>query len=108
MTKLPAWTKKMPKKVTICGRTFKIVYNMRRGALFSFDDAKITIGCVEPRDEIVDSLIHEISEAAHVLLGYRFHNGGEGCEMIFHMDHAKFQNHNIMLVAALKDCGLLK
>lgn len=81
---------------------------MLGGASFDCDDAKIIIGCIGPYAEAIDSLVHEISEIVHVMGGTRFYNGGRSSELIFVTDHAKFQNHNMMLVAALIDCGLLK
>ena len=105
MSSLPAWTKKMPKKVVICGRTYKIKYNQNRGGCADLDEQEIIIGCVRSKEVILEVLLHEISEIVLVELGYNF---GHGREIRFVMDHAQFQNHGIMLTAALLDCGLLK
>jgi hypothetical protein len=44
--KLPAWTKKLPKKVTAYGKTGTIEYNMNYGCSLSTDDATIIlVGC---------------------------------------------------------------
>lgn len=104
-SKLPAWVKKLPKKVVILGRTYKIVYNMERGASGDPDDQVITIGCIRSKQVVLEFLVHEISELIHLELGYRFGCGGE---IRIVMDHAEFQNHTIALTAALIDCGLLK
>lgn len=103
--KLPAWSKKLPKKVTILGRVYKIVYNMEQGACGDCDKLEIIIGCCRPRVVALEYLVHEISEIIHVEAGYRF----DCCrEHRFVMDHAEFQNHTMILVAALIDCGLMK
>jgi len=107
--KLPAWQKKLPKKVTICGRVYKIGYNMLRGAAFNCGPGKIMVGCDCARDVALESLIHEISEIVHVEMGFRFYRRqGENGDMMFVMNHVKFQQHNLLMVAALMDCGLLK
>jgi len=110
--KLPAWTKYLPKKVTICGRTYKIAYNMLDGASFGCRRCKILVGCDTTRDVAVEALIHEISEVVHCELGFRTHAGNAGNaengDMVFVLDHQKFNQHNMLMVAALKDCGLLK
>lgn len=95
----------MPKKVVICGRTYKIKYNTNRGGCGDLDEQIIIIGCVRSREVILEVLIHEISEIVHFELGYAFHCGRE---QRFIMDHPQFQNHGIHLTAALLDCGLLK
>jgi hypothetical protein len=95
----------MPKKVTICGKTYKIIYNMQQGACGGLEAQEIMIGCNRTKDVSFEYLIHEISELAHVYLGNRF---SQGHEMRFVMDHAQFQNHAAAFTAALIDCGLLK
>lgn len=105
MTKLPAWANKLPKKVTILGRIYKIKYNMERGACADGDDMEIIIGCLRSKAVALEFLVHEIGELIHLEVGYRF---GFGRESRFIMDHAQFQNHTMILVAALIDCGLLK
>lgn len=105
MKQLPVWAKKLPKKVTICGRPYKINYNMRRGAGGETDDLEINVGCQRARQVILETLIHEISELTHWELSNRYVTGDE---LRFVMTHLDFQNHNVALVAALLDCGLLK
>jgi len=106
--KLPAWTKTMPKSVIICGVRYKIAYNMLGGACFSGANCKIHVGCGAGRDTAVQSLIHEISEAAHMILLTRFNRGSwENGDMRFIMSHDDFERHNNELVAALKQCKLL-
>ena len=105
MKSLPAWTKKLPKSVTICGRLLSIKYNMNLGSIVNFHDDSITIGCTETKADVMDSLMHEISEGIHILLGYRYTNN---TELTISMNHAQFTNHNLMFTAALLDCGLLK
>ena len=107
--KPPTWTKKLPKKVTICGKRWKIKYNMRGGCMFDYCKSLITVGCMSGRDTALEGLIHEISEAVHVEMRYRFMktSSGENGSYRFCMDHEQFEIHNIGLVAALRDCGLL-
>jgi len=107
MSKFPAWVKKMPKRVVICGTIYKINYNMGRGAEFSTNPPAIQVGCGDIRDIVIEAIIHEVSELVHVELGTRFYRRVEG-DYIFCLSHGRFQNHNLMLVAALRDCGLLK
>ncbi len=102
---LPKWTKKLPKKVTICGRKHNIVYNMALGATADTSDQLITIGCQHSREVALELLVHEITELVYWELGYRYSSGNE---TRFSMSHAEFQNSTIVLVAALIDCGLLK
>lgn len=66
---LPAWTKKLPKKVVICGRSYKIKYNMLNGAHFRTSTRSIVVGCCYSKEETADSLFHEISEIIHCELG---------------------------------------
>ena len=109
MTKreLPKWVKKMPKSVTICGTTYGIEYTMGRGAEFKIHPPIIQVGCDDVREIVMEALIHEINEVTHVELGTRFYRRVEG-DYIFVMSHGRFQNHNLMMVAALRECGLLK
>jgi hypothetical protein len=102
--KLPHWTKSLPRKVVITGVAYKITYNMRSGACFNCRTATIKVGCRCTRDTTLQSLVHEISEIAHVHLYNRFHNG----DMRFVMNHDRFDTHNSELVAALRNCGLMK
>lgn len=104
---LPAWSKKMPRRVTICGKPYKVGYNMRGGACFNVQTYKITVGCIGTREEAHEMLIHEISECVHVELGHRYFNGESG-HYAFVLDHAAFQRHNLLMVAVLRDCGLLR
>lgn len=108
--KLPAWTKKLPKSVTICGKRWKIKCNMRGGCMFNYLKSLITVGCNCGSDTAIEGLIHEISEAVHIEMRYRYAraSGGENGDMLFCMNHNQFEIHNLCLVAALRDCGLLK
>lgn len=108
--KLPAWTKALPKKVTICGIRYRITYNMRSGgAYFSGRNCVIKVGCTCGRDTAIQALIHEISEVAHMILLTRFNSGSwENGDMRFIMTHDDFERHNNELVAALKQCKLLR
>ncbi len=103
---LPKWVSKLPKRVTICGRPYKITYNMLNGASFRTSTRNIVVGCRYTKDETADSLFHEISEIIHCELGFRSETSYS--EVLFVMDHQKFQQHSMLLFAALKDCGLLK
>ncbi len=102
--KLPAWTNNMPSRVTICGKAYTVLY----GDSSSFDCTThiIHVGCKATQDVAREELIHEISEALHVELGSRFQN--RDSEYSFAMDHTAFRNHNKLMVAALRDCGLMK
>ena len=105
--KFPKWVEKMPKKVVVCGTTYGITYTMGRGASFNVQPPAIEVGCGEVREIVMESIIHEISEITHVELGTRFYRRVDN-DHIFVMTHGRFQNHNLMLVAALRECGLLK
>lgn len=106
--KLLAWLKHLPRKVTICGVRYKIKYNMLSGAAFSCADAEIKVGCDCHRDVAINSLVHEISEAAYCELLMRFQSSRQNGDMRFIMTHNDFERHNNALVAALRDCGLLR
>jgi hypothetical protein len=74
--KLPAWTKKLPKKVTAYGKTGTIEYNMNYGCSLSTDDATIIlVGCAAGKDSAIEGLVHEISEWIHIELRQRFTRG---------------------------------
>ena len=107
MTKLPAWTKKMPKKVTICGIVYQIRYIMERGASFQTRPPLIEVGVADGERYTTEPMIHEISEIIHTEMGTRLYRRVEG-DYVFVCSHGQFQNHNLMLIAALRDCGLLK
>lgn len=108
--KLPTWTKKLPKNVTICGKRWRIKYNMLGGCMFEYRKSLITVGCYSGSDTAVEGLVHEISEVVHVELRYRYArtSGGENGDMLFCLNHNQFENHNLNMVAALRDCGLLR
>lgn len=109
MTKLPAYSKKLPRRVTICGRVYTISYNMLAGASFGCQRCWIKVGVDVPRDIAFEALIHEISEIVHCELGFRTYNGrAESGDMRFNLSHQEFSQHNMLMVAALKDCGLIK
>jgi len=107
---LPAWVKKLPKKVTICGKRWAIKYNMMGGCMFDYRKNLITVGSNSGSDTAVEGLIHEISEAVHIEMRYRYSraNCGEDGDMLFCMNHNQFEIHNLCLVAALRDCELLR
>ncbi len=106
MTKLPKWVKKLPKKVVICGRVYKIIHCMtREGAAFWLRDCIIELGCTYTQRVVCENLIHEISEIVHCEMRFRTENS-DG--YMFVMNHAQFQQHSMLLVAALRDCGILK
>lgn len=106
--KLPNWSKKLPRSVVVTGIKYKITYNMKDGACFNCSACTIKVGCSGTRDITMQSLIHEISEIAHVHLMHRFHNGSENGDMRFIMNHDDFERHSQELVASLKNCGLLQ
>lgn len=107
---LPTWTKRRPRKVTICGKTWSIKYNMRGGCCFEYRKSLITVGCNSGEDTAIEGLVHEISEAVHVEHRNRYMRtgSGENGDFIFHLSHDTFETHNMSLVAALRDCKLLK
>jgi len=43
--RLSAWTNQLPKKVVICGVSYRVIYNMNRGACFSGANCEIKVGC---------------------------------------------------------------
>lgn len=105
---LPAYSKSLPRKVTICGVRYKITYNLRGGACFDCTDCFIKVGCRGTRDIAMQSLFHEISEIIHVSLLQRFYSSYENGDKRFIMTHDDFERHNNELVGALRNCGLLK
>lgn len=105
--KLPKWANKLPKKVTICGYPYKIIYNMATDACFNTGEHIIKVGCNCPQALAREMLFHEISEIIHIEIGSR-HCRCTDSYYLFAMDHVKFSDHNMLLVAALKDCGLLR
>lgn len=105
---LPKWVDKLPKQIVILGVTYRIKYNMLRGACFCCEDLEITVGCRTGRENTLHSLIHEISEIVHVHLLNRFYNGPDNGDNRFFMDHDGFDQHNSGLVAALMSCGIIK
>lgn len=109
MSKLPAWQKKMPKSVMICGKLTKIRYNLKRGCSLYWSEHVIIVGCSEGKDDAIDGLVHEISECVHIELRQRFtkHGNCENGDFLFVMDHDRFEQHNSLLVAALRDCGII-
>ena len=108
--KIPAWVKQLPKKVTICGKRWAIKCNDRGGCAFNYDNSLITVGCRSGKDTAVEGLVHEISEVVHVEMRNRFMRTccGDNGDFRFCMDHGEFDIHNIALVAALRNCGLLR
>ena len=78
--------------------------------MFQYCNGRITVGCLSGRDSAIEGLIHEINEIVHVELRLRYTkaSSGENGDIMFVMDHQQFEIHNINMVAALRDCGLLK
>ena len=64
------------------------------------------VRCNCTRAEAIDRLIHEISEIVHVETGTRF-GDGTNSKTRFILSHREFKQHNMLLVTALLDCGLL-
>ena len=106
---LPAWSKKLPRSVTVTGVKYKITFHMdHSGACFNCTLCTIKLGCTGTRDIAMQALIHEISEVVHVHHMNRFHSGSENGDLVFVMDHDAFEKHNYAFHAAMVDCGLLK
>ena len=105
---LPAYTNKLPKSVIVCGCRYTIKYNLKCGACFDCHECTIVVGCGVAKDVAIRSLIHEISEIAHVELLDRYRSSSENGDIRFIMNHDEFERHNNALVGALRNCGLLK
>ena len=84
---------KLPKKLTICGKTFAVKYDKTR-ADGSCDLASMvmTIGTAIPAD-VMETIIHESLESIMVLRGnhYRVYQEGND-KILMAMDHSAFEN----------------
>lgn len=91
----------LPEQIIICGTTFTVNKTESYGADFSCRDKVINVGCSYiDKGDIVENLIHEISEIIHITLGIRFDSTGND-NYFFHFDHSQFQSHNEILVNTL-------
>ena len=109
MKQKPTWVKKMPTSVVVTGVRYKITYGANyTGACFNCTKATIRVGFGGTRDIAMQSLLHEISEIAHVHLMQRFSGGSENGDLRFMMTHDDFERHTYELHAALVNCGLMK
>lgn len=98
---------KIPKSVDILGHKFKIIKNPKtNGGFFNIglDGNEITIGTLGMEDNpdwTFNVLMHEISEAIHCLLNYRYEAYGDIKDYKFVMNHKEFENHNLILSGIL-------
>ncbi len=94
-------TMKLPRKIDICGHTFKIKKTKGGGGAFSFDDRTIEVGeDYKNQEDIIEVLIHEISEVIHVILALRTLEPVNN-SYVFSMTYKDFQTHNTILVQTL-------
>lgn len=72
-----------------------------RGGYFDFNDMTISIGVSRDENEIFDTLMHELSEAIHVIINTRYKAYGNIGDYKFVMDHKEFQLHNKILSSTI-------
>jgi hypothetical protein len=98
----------IPKSIDICGYKFDIIIDAKsREGKLDFDKRTIGVGTdYEHTADILDILIHEISEAIHICLGTRFSDDANN-SYIFVFTHRDFQNHNEILTNILYTNKLL-
>jgi len=91
-----------PDKIDITGHEFKIIRQPSKfDANFSFNDRVINLGTRWKHEEdIINVLIHEISEIIHVSLGNRY-DDIDNDSFFFLFNHSKFTNHNEILIGTL-------
>ena len=94
---------KRPKKIKILNTTLKIKYDKNKfGGQVILSKDLIIIGTnkIQREEEILDTIIHEVSEAIHTLIGTAYYKKTEDVWK-FHLNHAEFQLHNTILTATL-------
>lgn len=93
---------KIPKKIDICGKIFTIKQDKTLlGAAFDFDTRIITLGTNSKQEgDIFEGLMHEISEAIHIIQGTRFEDVGNS-SYLFVQNHNTFQSHIEILSSIL-------
>lgn len=89
-----------PDEIKILNDIITVTYNEEvSGATLDINKGFMEIGTKLPND-ILDNLIHEISEAIHILLGTR-HFKNTNDSFLFVMNHSEFQLHNSLLTSTL-------
>lgn len=87
---------KFPKKITILGENYKIIYNKNKsGGWFNGDSFEIGIGLkyLEKNQVVVFNIIcHEIMELITTLTCTRYTDNG-AADYKFFMSHKEFQNN---------------
>jgi hypothetical protein len=97
---------KFPKKINIASDTFKVKYNKNiGGGSFTFDDYTITIGTYHLKRSpktVFSTILHEVSEIAHVICNTRYDDNGTLQDFKFFMSHKEFQVHNEIVATAIQ------
>lgn len=96
---------KIPKKIIICGKEFKIILDKKKsGGSFTFSDCTIIIGGLYPED-IPNIFLHEVIEAIFAERGmrYKLYNDSQNQDYRFVFNHQEFENAIFDVAYALKD-----
>lgn len=95
---------KIPKKIKVKNLVFDVIVDKTSGGgSVDFHDNTIRVGtsdCKNDPNYIIEILIHELSEAAHVIQRTRYSDTSVVGNFKFFMDHKEFESHN----AVLSDC----
>ena len=97
----------LPKTINIVNTEFTISTYKGYGANFTIKDRQISIGTSDCDEEILISLIHEISEIIHVLIETRLVNNAND-SYIFLLTHKEFQIHNELLIKVIRSNKLFE
>jgi len=92
------------RKLNIPSGTMRIVWtNKHNGGSVSYHKAVIEIGCkAENPDMMLDTIIHEISEIAHIELHQRFYRPDCDGDYLFSFNHAGHASHSGLVAGMLK------
>lgn len=93
---------KIPEVVQICGMPYRVTVDKESyNSHFYTETRDITVGGkFELEEDIIEGLIHEISEVIHCLLGNRL-TDVQNDSYTFIYNHKNFQVHNTILVQTL-------
>lgn len=94
--------KQIPKKINVAGIDWIIKQDKKEyGSSFTFKNHTIILGANYKKvDDVIEALIHEISEIIHLTLNTRYTDTAND-SYFFIMNHAQFQTHNDILINTL-------